>query len=132
MKSKNLELGRRINQVVSIIICAVLIPLFIIFLILPSLLIPDYNYNEDAHLYLIYTVLFIFFIVLTIGINAIVKRYIKQSIEENVTIQQQLSQPIVQHSVSNNDRNLKLCSSCGEEILDKTGEFCSKCGAPIK
>jgi len=132
MKSKNLELGRRINQVVSIIICAVLIPLFIIFLLLPSLLIPDYNYNEDAHLYLIYTVLFIFFIALTIGINAIVKRYIKQSIEENVTIQQQLSQPIVQHSVSNNDKNLNLCSSCGEEILDKTGEFCSKCGAPIK
>lgn len=25
-----------------------------------------------------------------------------------------------------------FCSSCGEEILDKTGDFCSKCGAPIK
>ena len=24
------------------------------------------------------------------------------------------------------------CSSCGEEILDKTGDFCSKCGAPLK
>ena len=24
------------------------------------------------------------------------------------------------------------CSSCGEEILDRTGDFCSKCGAPIK
>ena len=31
-----------------------------------------------------------------------------------------------------NKQRLKLCSSCGEEILDKTGEFCSKCGAPIK
>ena len=132
MKSKNLELGRRINQVVSILICAILIPLFIIFLLIPSLLIPDYNYNEDAHLYLIYTVLFIFFIVLAIGINAIVKRYIKQSIKENLTIQQQPNQPIVQHSVNSKDRNLNLCSSCGEEILDKTGEFCSKCGAPIK
>ena len=132
MKSKNLELGRRINQVVSIIICAVLIPLFIIFLLLPSLLIPGYDYNEDAHLYLIYTILFIFFIALTIGINAIVKRYIKLSMEENVTIQQQPNQPIVQRSVNIDDRNSKLCSSCGEEILDKTGEFCSKCGAPIK
>lgn len=25
-----------------------------------------------------------------------------------------------------------FCKSCGEEILDKTGEFCSKCGAPLK
>ena len=25
-----------------------------------------------------------------------------------------------------------ICSSCGAEILDKTGEFCSKCGSPIK
>ena len=24
------------------------------------------------------------------------------------------------------------CSSCGAEILDKTGAFCSKCGAPFK
>ena len=24
------------------------------------------------------------------------------------------------------------CSSCGDEILDKTGDFCSKCGAPLK
>lgn len=24
------------------------------------------------------------------------------------------------------------CSSCGAEILDKTGDFCSKCGAPLK
>ena len=122
MKIKNLELGRRIIQVVSIIICAVLIPILIIFLLFPSFLIPEYNYNEDANIYLTYTVLFIFFIALTIGINVIVKRYIKRSIEENVTIQ----------PVSNNKRNLKLCSSCGAEILDKTGDFCSKCGAPIK
>ena len=25
-----------------------------------------------------------------------------------------------------------FCSSCGAEILDKTGDFCSKCGAPFK
>ena len=25
-----------------------------------------------------------------------------------------------------------FCSSCGTELLDKTGPFCSKCGAPIK
>ncbi len=24
------------------------------------------------------------------------------------------------------------CSSCGAEILDKTGDFCSKCGSPLK
>ena len=25
-----------------------------------------------------------------------------------------------------------FCKSCGTEILDKAGEFCSKCGAPLK
>lgn len=25
-----------------------------------------------------------------------------------------------------------LCSSCGAEILDTSGDFCSKCGAPLK
>ncbi|MFX1317293.1 MAG: hypothetical protein ACFE9T_15630 [Promethearchaeota archaeon] len=24
------------------------------------------------------------------------------------------------------------CKSCGAEILDKTGDFCSKCGSPLK
>ncbi len=24
------------------------------------------------------------------------------------------------------------CQSCGVEIMDKTGDFCSKCGAPFK
>lgn len=131
MKNKDLELGRRIVQVIAIIICAVLIPVFLIFLVSPDILIPGYTYNEDGHLYIIYTSLFIFFMALAIGINAIVKRYIKRSIEENVTIQQQTNQPIVPHSVSNNEGNLKNCSSCGAEILDKIGDFCSKCGAPI-
>ena len=110
-----------------------MILLFVIFLLIPSFLIPGYDYDEDANLYLIYSVLFVFFIVLTIGINVIVKRYIKRSIEDNVVVQQlPPNKPIEQHLSSNNKKDLKLCSSCGEDILDKTGGFCSKCGAPIK
>ena len=29
-------------------------------------------------------------------------------------------------------KNIVYCQSCGAEILDKMGEFCSKCGAPNK
>jgi len=25
-----------------------------------------------------------------------------------------------------------FCPSCGAKILDKTGDFCSKCGSPLK
>ena len=81
MDNKNLELVRRITQVVTIIICAVVIPVLVIFLIYPNLLIPGYNYDDDASLYIFYTILFIFLLALAIGINAIVKRYIKRSIE---------------------------------------------------
>lgn len=129
MNNKNLDLISSITRVVTIIICAVLTPIFIIFLLLPNTLIPGYTYDEYANLYIIYTGLFIFFLALTIGIYAIVKRYVERSIEENVTIQQQTSQPIVQQSVSNNEG---ICPSCGAEILDKIGGFCSKCGATIK
>ncbi len=123
IKIKNLELGRRINQVVTILICAVVIPVFLIFLAYPDFLIPGYSYDEYASLYLIYTILFVFFLALVIGINAIVKRYIKRSMEEK--------QVINKENVTNEGK-LKICSSCGAEILDKTGDFCSKCGSLVK
>ena len=82
MNNKNLKLVGRIIQVFTIIICAVLIPVFLIFLVYPDILIPGYSYDKYAHLYIFYTVLFIFLLALVIGINAIVKRYIKRSIEE--------------------------------------------------
>ena len=123
IKIKNLELGRRINQVVTIIICAVVIPVFLIFLAIPDFLIPGYSYSEYASLYLTYTILFIFLLALVIGMNAIVKRYIKRSMEEK--------QVINKENVANEGK-LKICSSCGAEILDKTGDFCSKCGSPVK
>lgn len=29
------------------------------------------------------------------------------------------------------EKKTGFCKSCGAEILDKTGDFCSKCGAPL-
>ena len=127
INKKDLELTRRIIQVVTIIICAVLIPVFLIFLVSPSVLIPGYSYDEYGNLYIIYTVLFIFVLVLAGGINFIVKRYIKRSIEEVEIVKEEPSRI--------NERQIAgktICSSCGEEILDSAGDFCSKCGAPIK
>lgn len=131
MKIKNLELVKRIIQVITITICAVLIIVLLFFLVSPDVLIPGYSYDLYGSLYVIYTVVFIFLLSLTIGINAIVKRYIKRSIEEIVNIQQQTNQPIAQHSTNKNQKNLKFCLHCGAEILDKTVDFCSECGAPL-
>jgi len=131
MKIKNLELVKRIIQVITIIICAVITPLFLFFLVYPNVLIPGYSSYLYGSLYIIYTVVFIFLLSLTIGINAIVKRYIKRSIEEIVNIQQQTTQPIAQYSTNKNEKNLKFCLHCGAEILDKTRDFCSECGAPL-
>ena len=30
------------------------------------------------------------------------------------------------------NRDVGICPSCGAEVLDKTGDFCSKCGASMK
>ena len=30
------------------------------------------------------------------------------------------------------NKDVGICPSCGAEVLDKTGDFCSKCGVPLK
>lgn len=30
------------------------------------------------------------------------------------------------------NRDVGICPSCGAEVLDKTGDFCSKCGVSLK
>ena len=76
----------------------------------------------------------IIIIVLVITIaGVLIYRRRKRIREDFIPITREI--PVKEEPVKSQERELPritYCSSCGAEILDKTGDFCSKCGAPFK
>ena len=63
---------------------------------------------------------FILATILSLGAIVILIIKTKELPEKNLDIQKKDSEENV------------YCKTCGAEISDKTGEYCSKCGAPLK
>jgi len=90
--------------------------------------------SDDVFIPIFLTVLLLLIIpaVLTIAVVLIHRRR-KQIPKEIIPITREI--PVKEELVKTQESKLPritYCSSCGAEILDKTGDFCSKCGAPFK
>jgi len=125
MDIKNLELVRRIIQILTILLCAIFIPIIIVFSIMPSIFISGYDYNEHGILYIIYDVSFFSLLVLFVGINGAIKRYFNREFKEKQLVKNQKN--IKDSFESNNIENLKFCSTCREKIK-KSATYCEFCG----
>ena len=71
-------------------------------------------------------------VVLTIAVVLIHRRR-KRIPKEIIPITREV--PVKEEPVKAQERELPritYCSSCGAEVLDRTGDFCSKCGTPYK
>ncbi|MFX1340632.1 MAG: zinc ribbon domain-containing protein [Promethearchaeota archaeon] len=58
-----------------------------------------------------------------------------ESILQNYTNILQKDKLVKEEHIIRREREISgkvFCSSCGAEIVDATGDFCSKCGAPLK
>ena len=86
MNIKNLELVRRIIQIITILLCVIFIPIIIIFSISPDIFISGYNYDEHGKLYIIYDVSLSSLLALFVGINGAVKRYFNREFKENFEV----------------------------------------------
>ena len=61
------------------------------------------------------------------------RRLIKESVDIDNEVNIRHKRKIPEGIIKPEAISIKLhCTNCGTEILDKTGDFCSKCGAPLK
>ncbi|MCP6718922.1 MAG: hypothetical protein KJI71_01640 [Patescibacteria group bacterium] len=95
------------------------------------------NGASDVHIQIIFWNVLLFIIIPVAVILAIavvlIHRRRRQIPEEIIPITREIS--VKEEPVKSQERELPkitYCSLCGTEILDKTGGFCSKCGASIK
>ena len=90
------------------------------------------NVEENPRIFLLWP-LFIIIPVVFVGIIILISliiRYYKRQIPKEVLIsEKQEIQPEV-HNIQISEKI--FCSLCGAEILDETGDYCSKCGGSLK
>ena len=87
------------------------------------------NGVEILSIFLVWPFFIIISIVIIILISLIIRYYKRQIPKEVLISEKQEIQPEVQN-IQISEKS--FCSLCGAEILDETGDYCSKCGGSLK
>lgn len=117
MDKKKAHFTKLIILTISSILIAILI-----FLSIANVLVLISRDYYGTHLYAFYILIIIIIIILDItSIRYLSKHYLREGIIsiESMNLEKKESEEII------------YCKSCGAEISDKAGEFCSKCGTKI-